>query len=230
MTTATAEAGDARRKPTGGFIFLTATQLCLIWWAYLEKRIELRDVRTWFGSWELRARRCLLKPGQQAIYTIEELNSLLGRVGGMHLRASIRRLEAVGLLVWSTSHLTFPKSPEELKVKDTSGLFDMLSAVPNNQRRIPVPRRMVRFLGGARRRCLIATILGHLIRCLYYRNGECSAKGCCTSSWIAQVFGVNGSNVKAARRYLSDMGWLTLLETSQRVRNRYGQWVTINLD
>ena len=55
-------------------------------------------------------------------------------------------------------------------------------------------------------------------------------KGCCTSTWIAKVFGVNSSNVKAARQYLAEMGWLTLLETSQRVRNRYGQWVTINLD
>jgi hypothetical protein len=228
--TSTVDSVDAPRKPTGGFIFLSVTQLCLVWWAYLEKLIELRDVRTWFGTWELQARRCLLKPGQQAIYTIEELSSLVGGVGGMHLRASIRRLEAVGLLLWSTSHLSFPKSPEELTVKDTSRLFDMLDAVPNNRRRVPVPRRMVRFLAGARRRCLMATILGHLIRCLYYRNGECSAKGCCTSSWIAKVFGVNGSNVKAARRYLAEMGWLTPLETSQHVRNRYGQWVMINLD
>jgi hypothetical protein len=230
MTTGSADAVDARRKPAGGFIFLTVTQLCLIWWAYIEKRIELRDVRTWFATWELQARRCLLKSGQHAFYTIEELNALVGGVGGMHLRASIRRLEAVGLLVWSTSALAFPKSPEELKVKDTSRLFHMLSTVPNQQRRIPVPRRMVRFLAGARRRCLMATILGHLIRCLYFRKGKCSSRGCCKASWIAEVFGVNVSNVKAARKYLSEMGWLTNLQTSQRVRNRYGQWVIVNLD
>jgi hypothetical protein len=230
MTIASAHAVDARRKPTGGFIFLTATQLCLIWWAYREKHIELRDVRTWFAAWELQARRCLLTFGQQAFYTLEELNGLVGGVGGMHLRASLRRLDAVGLLTWSTSHLAFPKTPDELKVKNTSRLFDMINAVPNHQRRIPVPRRMVRFLAGARRRCLMATILGHVIRCLYFRKGECSSKGCCKASWIAEVFGVNGSNVKAARRYLTEMGWLTSLETSQRVRNRYGQWVRVNLD
>jgi hypothetical protein len=230
MTTLKAETESTVRKPTGGFIFLTVTQLCLIWWAYLEKLIELRDVRTWFGTWELQARRCLLKPGQRAVYTLEELHGLVGGVGGMHLRGSIRRLEASGLLVWSTSHLGFPGSPEELKVTDTSRLHDMLESIPNNRRRIPVPRRMVRFLAGARRRCLMATILGHLVRCLYYRKGGCTGKGCCTSTWIAKVFGVNSSNVKAARQYLAEMGWLTLLETSQRVRNRYGQWVTINLD
>jgi hypothetical protein len=230
MTTLKAETESTVRKPTGGFIFLTVTQLCLIWWAYLEKLIELRDVRTWFGTWELQARRCLLKPGQRAVYTLEELHGLVGGVGGMHLRGSIRRLEASGLLVWSTSHLGFPGSPEELKVTDTSRLHDMLESIPNNRRRIPVPRRMVRFLAGARRRCLMATILGHLVRCLYYRKGGCTGKGCCTSTWIAKVFGVNSSNVKAARQYLAEMGWLTLLETSQHVRNRYGQWVTINLD
>jgi hypothetical protein len=89
---------------------------------------------------------------------------------------------------------------------------------------------MVRFLAGARRRCLMATILAHLIRCLYFRKGECSSKGCCKASWIAEVFGVNISNVKAARKYLSEMGWITILQTSQRVRNHYGQWVIINLD
>jgi hypothetical protein len=230
MRTSIAEGVNAARKPTGGFIFLTATQLCLIWWAYIEKRIELRDVRTWFATLELQARRCLLKPGQEALYTLEELHGLVGGVGGMHLRGSIRRLEALGLLLWSTSSLSFPKSAEELTVGDTSRLSDMLSAVPNNRRRIPVPRRMVRFLAGARRRCLMATVLGHLIRCLYYRKGECSAKGCCTSTWIAEVFSVSASNVKAARQYLAEMGWLTLIKTSQRVRNRYGQWVTINLD
>jgi len=141
-----------RQESRQGGIFLTVTQLCLIWWAYLEKLIELRDVRTWFGTWELQARRCLLKPGQQAIYTIEELSSLVGGVGGMHLRASIRRLKAAGLLLCSMSHLSFPKSPEELCVKDTARLFGMLDAVPNNQIRIPVPRRMVRFLASSRRR------------------------------------------------------------------------------
>jgi hypothetical protein len=230
MTTSNTKSPGAARKPKGGFIFLTATQLCLIWWAYIEKLIELRDVRTWFGTWELQARRCLLKPGQQAVYTLEELHGLVGGVGGMHLRGSIRRLEAVGLLLCSTSQLGFPRTPEELKVSGTSRLSDMLSAIPNHHRRIPVPRRMVRFLAGARRRCLMATILGHLIRCLYYKKGRCTAKGCCTSTWIAAVFGVNSSNVKAARTYLAGIGWLTLLETSQRVRNRCGQWVMVNLD
>jgi hypothetical protein len=221
---------DAARKPDGGFIFISALQICLIWWAYLEKHIELRDLRIWFAAWELKAKRCLLRPGQHARYTLEGLSDIAGRVmARTHLRASIRRLEAVGLLSWSSAELTFARSAEELTVNPSERLREMLDAIPSVRRKIPVPRRMVRFVAAGSRRCVLATILGHLVRCLFYKAGECHAKGCCKASWIAEVFGVNASNVKAARTYLVRLGWLIPLETCQQVKNRYGQWVVINL-
>jgi hypothetical protein len=228
--TQTAMDFDAARKPEGGFIFITALQICLVWWAYLEKHIELRDVRIWFAAWELKAKRCLLKPGQRARYTLEGLADIAGKVmARTHLRASIRRLEAVGLLRWSSAEISFPRSAGELTVTPSERLWQMLDAIPSVGRRIPVPRRMVRFVAAGSRRCVLATILGHLVRCLFYKGGECHAKGCLKASWIAEVFGVNASNVKAARTYLVRLGWLIPLETCQRVKNRYGQWMVINL-
>jgi hypothetical protein len=76
---------------------------------------------------------------------------------------------------------------------------------------------------------LLATILGHLFRCLYYRQGQCRADGFCKASWIAQVFGVSERAVKTARRRLEALGFLQRTETPQWVRNRYAQKMTINL-
>jgi hypothetical protein len=105
----------------------------------------------------------------------------------------------------------------------------MLAQISNHHRRIPVPRRLLRFLARGCSRVLLATILGHLFRCLYYRQGQCRADGFCKASWIAEVFGVSPRAVKTARQRLEALGFLQRTETPQWVRNRYGQQMTINL-
>jgi len=228
-----ASTGDVRhmaaRKPAGGYRFITVVQLCMVWWAYRHQRIRLLDLRVWFAAHELVARRCGLKPGQHPAYTLDELHGLVGGVGGEYLRASLHRLEAAGLLSWSNSAITFATTPGALQGEDRSSLQAMLAGIPNNRRRLPVPRRTIRFIAGGARRVVIATLLGHLLRCLYYRRGQCVAEGLCKARWIATVFGVDLRNVKAARKHLADIGWLTLLETPRWVCNRWGQKVVINL-
>src|SRR6266436_5235210 len=126
------------RKPVGGFIFLTVQQLCLLWWAYRTRLIQLRDFRVWFAAQEMVARRCQVASGQVPAYTPKELHGLVGGVGGEHLRASLRRLEAMGLLTWSSTVITFATSPAHLSgVHDLSGFHTMLEAVPNHARRVP---------------------------------------------------------------------------------------------
>ena len=46
-----------------------------------------------------------------------------------------------------------------------------LDRIPNHARRVPVPRRILRLLAGGCRPAMIATILGHLFRCLYVKGG-----------------------------------------------------------
>ena len=216
---------SSARKPEGGFQFISVVQLCMIWWAYQERLIRLRDVRVWFATHELLARRCQLKRGQTARYTYEELYELVG--GGRDIPASLQRLQARGLLTWEPGTIGFPEQPPP--GQEWAGLEAMLTQVRNHRRRVPVPRRLLRFIAGGCGRVVIATILGHLLRCLYYRNGQCRAGGFCKASWIAQVFGVNVRNVKAARRQLEAIGLLQRIEVPQWVRNRYGQKMTINL-
>lgn len=218
------------RKPTGGFVFLTVQQLCLLWWAYRTRLIQLRDFRVWFAAQEMVARRCQLAPDQVPDYTATELHGLVGGVGGEHLRASLRRLDAIGLLTWSRTTLTFATAPSDLRgIEDLSGYLTMHQAIVNNHRRVPVPRQAIRLMAGGLKATVIATMLGHLLRCLYYREHRCLSGGWCKASWIADVFGVDLRSVKAARKHLVDIGWLRTFHMPQRVCNRWGTYTLINL-
>ena len=214
----------AERKPEGGFQFIAVRQLCAVWCAYKTARIPLLDVRVWFAAQELVARRCQLRPERQPTYTYDELARVVGGVGDVS--ASLHRLQASELLTWTPHAITFnPSLPEQV----SSALAPMLAQITNHKRRVPVPRRLLRFLAGGCTRVLLATVLGHLFRCLYYRDGQCQPEGFCKASWIAAVFGVSERAVKTARRRLEALGFLQRTETAQWLLNRYGQRMTINL-
>jgi hypothetical protein len=215
----------AATKPDGGFQFISVAQLCMVWWAYREGSIQLKDLRVWFAAHELLARRCQIKPGQKAVYTYDELQGLVSRGGDVSL--SLQALQAHGLLSWDFGTVSFPSLIP--CGQEWFGLETMLAQIPNRYRRVPVPRRLLRFIASGCRRVTLATVLGHLLRCLYYRNGQCKAEGFCKASWIAQVFGVSLRNVKAARQYLEGIGLLQRTEVPQWLRNRYGQKIAINL-
>src|SRR6266850_5080951 len=218
------------RKPVGGFLFLTVQQLCLLWWAYRTRLIQLMDFRVWFAAQEMVARRCQLAPDQVPDYTPKELHGLVGGVGGEHLRASLRRLHTLGLLTWSSTRLTFATAPTDLRgVEDLSDFFTMHQAIVNNHRRVPVPRQAVRLIAGGLKASVIATMLGHLLRCLYYREQRCVSGGWCKASWIATVFCLDLRSIKAARKHLIDIGWLRTLHTPQSLCNRWGTYTLISL-
>src|SRR5437660_8759640 len=145
------------KKPRGGFVFLTVQQLCLLWWAYRTRLIQLRDFRIWFAAQEMAARRCQMATGQVPTYTPGELHGLVGGVGGQHLRASLRRLDALGLLRWTSTTLTFATAPADLRqVLDLTGLHTMLRTIPHPQRRVPVSRHTIRLIAGGCRVTVLA--------------------------------------------------------------------------
>jgi hypothetical protein len=211
-------------------VFLTAQQLCLLWWAYRTRLIQLMDFRVWFAAQEMVARRCQIAAGQVPDYTPRELHGLVGGVGGEHLRASIRRLDTLGLLTWASTTLTFAASPTDLRrVHDLTDFQTMLQATPNTHRRVPVPRQAVRLIAGGLKASVIATMLGHLLRCLYYKDHRCVSGGWCKASWIAEVFRLDLRSIKAARKHLVTIGWLQILDTPQALCNRWGSYTRIRL-
>lgn len=96
-------------------------------------------------------------------------------------------------------------------------------------RKVPVPRRIIRHLAGASSRAMVATVFAHLIRCLRYRRGQCVSGGFCKASWVSQVFGVHPRSVKAARKRLIELGWLRKAACPQWVLNGLGMGTEIGL-
>jgi hypothetical protein len=227
-----AYATRSARKPHGGFVLLTVEILCLLWWVYRQRYIQLRDLRVWLACQEMVARRCQLPPDKVPHYTLTELHTLVGGVGGQHLRTSLHRLEALGLLAWSSARITFATATAALRgVPDRTSFTAMCAPIPNLHRRVPVPRPTLRLLALGCRATVIATILGHLIRCLYAhaRPLRCVSGGWCKASWIAEVFQVDRRRIKAARRHLATLGWLEIAAVPQHTLNRWGSYVYVSL-
>lgn len=214
--------------PVGGFVLLTVPQLLMPWWLYLEKRLQLVDVRVFLALFELRKERSFMKAGRTPRYKLEELLRLVGG-SRSRIRAAVRRLEAVGLVSFKASCLHMATSPEVLRVADLVGFWAMHGNVRNNRRQVPLPRRLLKFVAGGTTRVETATIIAHALRCLYFRDGKVAPVGNCTAAWAAEVFGVNESNVKAARQRLVGLGVFLEHEMPQWHRNRYGARIEVNL-
>lgn len=209
-------------KPVGGFVFVSATGLLAAWWAYKRRFIQFRDFRVWLACHELLAQRCRLPRGRTAHFIMQELGAFVGGVGGEHLRASVRRLERAGLLQWATDRLRPASLLAEIRLGDPEDLTAFVECVQNHRRKVPVPRRLLKLLARESRPVFVATALGHLLRCMYYRQKLCHGNGLCKASWIAGVFEVDGRNVKTARQELVERRILFRQSVGQTRLNRWG--------
>ncbi len=226
--------GAPRREPSGGYEGISVTQLAMVWWAYQSGLITKLALRAYFGCRELETRRRL--SGGKYQPSLAGLRKLVGGsldAGQGGLRPAVNRLLELGLLrSCSKAGIAFASSAEEIKHKDRSGLESMLGAMQGITRKVPVPRRIIRRLAGGLSKARTAVVIAHLIRCLFYRKAEgINPVGCCKASWIALVFGITERSVYDARSYLClELGWLIPQENTQRILNRDGLWVTVNLD
>lgn len=204
----------AASKPAGGFRFMYEQAIYRAWHALQDGRIGLRDFRVWLACHELRARRCVVGDSRVPNYTLEELGTLVGGVGGEHLRRSLRALEREHVVTFDGRSI------------------DLTPGLDRGQRGrlIPVPRPVLRHLCKATGRAYLATALGHLLRCLFYRTGQCRSGGWCKSSWVAETFGVAIRAVKEARQQLVRLGILLLAQADQLRLNRFGKPVLVSLE
>lgn len=220
---------SVERKPAGGFRFIRARSILAVWCAMAEGLISVYDVRIWLACHEIVSRRCQIGKGKRPDYRPSELVPLLGTGRDAKVRKGIERLENAGLLAWDAGGVELDTKKCEAQGQNTPEWGRLLASVANNKRKVPVPRRMICYLARSRSRTVIATVLGHLLRCLYYRKGQCLSGGRCKASWIAEVFGVDVRNVKAARKVLVGLGWLEPGKAGQVLLNRWGMPMAVNL-
>lgn len=211
-----------RTKPDGGFRFIGAYELLGVYFAYSANLIRWYDVRVWFACQEAVARRCRAPNGVPPRYRKEEIQTLVGDTRGKPVRAALGRLQKAGLLRWSQGAVTFAKSPEEIVCDDLSEFWMMVEDFGQANRKVPVPRRTIRFIASGTRKVLTATMIGHLLRCCYFRRGEYASEGSCSAAWVALVFGLDERNVKIARTHLVAMGWLAAVKSAGWHRQRFG--------
>jgi hypothetical protein len=216
-----------RGRPLWGFCRIRVETICRLWAALRERDLSLCDLRVWFGAHELVTRRCTMGKGRRAAFTEQELGGVC-ELAAPRVRASIRLLERMGFLSWSQGGIVLKDGTPEGAAALT-GLPAMLSSVTNHRRTVPIPRHTVLLLARTRRPVSMATVLGLLFRCMYYRSGECVSWGTCKASWVAETFGVDIRNVKAARRELERLGWMRQLDSFHWHRQRYGGSFVVTL-
>ena len=228
-------------KIEGGFVAIPVKCLAIVWWAYRTKRISRAAFRAYFACHELETRRALLRRKYDREYerVVPDFIRLLGgdpkqEKSKALIRSAFRELREFGLVIYGNDHVfRFVNDPNDLKLTDEArtDLNRTLEKFANPKRPVPVARRILRRLAGGMSRSRTGVLIAYLVRCLFYRKEEgVTAKGCCKASWIAEAFSISKRSVFDARDYLiHELGWLTVLPTPQKVLNRFGLWVTVNL-
>lgn len=201
------------RKPHGGFCFINERSIHTAWSHLRCGDIQLRDFRVWLACHELIARRCDIEAGRKPRFTHDELRRLVSTTAEQHVRTSLNRLETHGLVQFFEDEVQV--IPHE--VVDDPG------------RPVPVPRPLLRLLARSTGRAFIATALGHLLRCLFYKRGRCRSGGWCKVSWVAEVFEVSVRAVKEARAKLLKLGVFRMLRADQLRLNRLGKPLVVCL-
>ncbi len=149
------------------------------------------------------------------------------------IRSSLRRLERAGLVTVNGDGIGFVRR-EEVEVGDLDQLTHaMASRIDHREavhtRTVRIPRRTLRYLASCGRPAVVATMLGAMMRSLWVRRGRLITAGSWSVGFVATVFDVHERNVKRARRFLLESGWLTPLEAPSWHVNRYGVRAKINV-
>jgi hypothetical protein len=216
----------------GGFALLTVEQVLLPWLAHQHDLIEPLALRAYFGLREMPARRCQTAPGTHAHYHASELQGLLGpAVRLSQAEAALEALTAAGLVTWTEHTVRLITHPEALQGIDCSAYAAMRAYVHAELDRVPVPRRMLRYLARQGSPGLIATTLGVVLRCLRYysRAKQCVSGGTVSAAWIAACMGLPERTAYNGLATLDAVDWLAPVPMPRWHQRQYGPWRVVNL-
>jgi len=198
--------GLVAAKPAGGYLPVNAGDLLNAWRLYQSDGVELRDLRLWFASHELRKADAFR--GSRLPESIE--GDRLVRFTGDRGSASVvtRRLTRLDTAL---NESPVPECPY----------------FRNLRRTVPVPRRLIHRLSSGGSRAMIAAAVGHLLRCMYLRGRVCVSGGTAKASCLAEALGVSVRSIRRGRKQLQAEGWLQSVDVPQHVLNRHGAVVRV---
>jgi hypothetical protein len=204
----------------------------MVWASYKEGDVTWFATKAYFALWEQRERRCLLKPDEPRRYSAEEIQSILNESSRYKVAAAVRQLETCGLVAVSETNIRFCEDVHQLESAQAKARAQrMLNNVHPNTRSkiIAVPRRLLKLIiRSGRKMVRAATLIGLILTTMLVKKYG-AFQGCCKAEWIANLFGVDAKRVMHERSKLIAEGWFTIIRTSQKVLNRFGVWVSLNL-
>ena len=221
----------------GGSYSIPPIALIILWAAYRQKKLDWLALRVWLALWEIKSwHQARSNSDNIPHFDTSQVASAIKapRLTTKRITTALSTLGHLNLVNFTSTTLWIATDLNDLQDFELRQLAEkMLSNVghANVGRGLRMPRRMLVFLMTSQRpRPVYAGVmLALLIRTmLTKRYGD--YKGCCTASWIAMVFGGDPSSIKSARTRLIQDGWFNRLETPQRVRQRYGEWVVLVIE
>ncbi len=222
-----------RPKIRGGSCAIFPVQICLVWAAYQARVISWLAVKVYFSLWIIKSTRCKpQKEGQPVRFQTSEIQKFLKGVTQKAIDTALQELEAVNLIKFSEAEIWFAEHFEDLsndQVKTCAHeMFEQLH--PSTRiKRMSFPRRILKLIIRSGQKVVrVATLLGLLLRTMLTKLYDVY-KGCVKASWIADLFGVSRHRVRIERSKLIEEEIFTRISTPQQVKNRYGEWIALNL-
>ena len=221
----------------GGSYSIPPIALLMVWAAYKRKKLDWLALRIWIAIWEI---RCWHETRKNSDFTPHYNTSHItaairsSNLATKRVLTSLSALERLNLVRFTSSTAWVATRLDDLRDPQLRRLAEqMLSDIghTNLSRGLRMPRRMLVFLMTRERpRPVYAGVmLALLVRTMLTKRYG-AYKGCCTATWIAMVFGGDISSIKSARARIIRDGWFARLDTPQRVRQQYGEWVVLSVD
>ncbi len=211
----------------GGFALLPAPVLAQVVRLVNKKALSGIDIRIFLSLIELKHIRTVENCHRRLIlgrslavpmFTIGEISKLTGGVSEVSVSKSLRRLKQVGVAQFSASQilLNIPSEPDEF--------------FPS-QRKVPIPRRILKFLVKKSEKSLLLTALVSMLRGLFIKKGTVYGAGRVKISLIKSATGVSKASILRAKNTLVAAG--LLIPDSSPVHSlvqRFGSYFAFNLD
>ena len=225
----------------GGTCPLHPIQCCIVWAARQEKIITPLAFRVYFASHEVKFWRRKTESGQPYAYQpfgfqLTDLSRLLPDAPEDKIAKAFNELATVNLLnltnqgLWFAESLDHTTLAERVKQRART-MFNQLHQ-DTRDKIIKIPRRLLKLIVQCGRRIVrAATLIAMLLTTMLTKRADHHGgyQGCCKAEWIGEVFGVNAKRVNLERARLIREGWFRRIPTSQRVKNKWGAWVALNL-
>ena len=228
-----------QQTPTipGGSYSIPPLALILVWAAYRQSKLDWLALRVWLALWEIKCWHEARSNSEDAPhYNTSQISSAIKspNLTTKRLETALSTLQDLNLVNFTSTTIWIATSLDDLQDPELHQLAaQMLSHTghANIDSGLRMPRRMLVFLMTSQRPKPVyaGVMFALLIRTMLTKRYE-TYKGCCTASWIALVFGGDPSSIKSARAKLIADGWFARLETPQRVRQRYGEWVVFVIE